>query len=117
MVSGRRTTQYAQIQKKLERLKSDARNCISWWLNELEFEVDHMYDARHIVRLDQCTCTYGRWQLNGIPCSHACAAIYMHKQKPEAYLDGYYMIDKYMQGYAAQVYGIRGPNTRPSDDP
>jgi hypothetical protein len=26
------------------------------------------------------------------------------------------MIDKYMQGYAARVYGMQGPNTWPSDD-
>ena len=41
-----------KIQKKLERSMSDARNCISCWQNELQFEVDHMYDARRIVRLD-----------------------------------------------------------------
>ena len=67
-----------KIQKKLEMSKSDAKNCISRWQNELEIEVDHMYDARRIVRLDQSICTCWRWQLNGIPCSHTCAAIYMY---------------------------------------
>jgi hypothetical protein len=106
-----------KIQKKLERSKSDARNCISRWQNELEFEVDHMYDACHIVRLDQHTCTCGRWQVNGIHCSHACTTIYMHKQKSEDYLDACYTIDKYMGGYAPRVFGVEGPNTWPVDDP
>ncbi|XP_059458345.1 uncharacterized protein LOC132187941 [Corylus avellana] len=115
-----RLTQYMicpKIQKKLERSKSDARNCISRWQNELEFEVDHIYDARRIVRLDRHECTCGRWQLNGIPCSHACTAIYMNKQKSEAYVNGYYKMDTYMQCYAARVYGMEGPMTLSSDDP
>ena len=118
--NGIRSTNYIicpKIQKKLERSKSDARNCISHWQNKLEFEVDHMYDARCIVRLDQRTCTCGRWQLNEIPCPHACTAIYMHKQKLEDYLDACYTIDKYMKGYAPRIFGVEGPNTWLADDP
>jgi hypothetical protein len=44
-----------------------------------------------------------------IPCTHVCAAIYMHKQTPEDLLDDCYKMDKYMQGYAERVYGIEGP--------
>ncbi|XP_059431442.1 uncharacterized protein LOC132164938 [Corylus avellana] len=43
--------------------------------------------------------------------------IYMHKQKSEEYLNGYYMMDKYMQGYAARVYSMESPNTWLADDP
>jgi hypothetical protein len=105
-----------KIHKKLERSKSEARNCLSRWQNKLEFEVDHMYVARCIVKLDQHTCTCGRWKLSRIPCPHACAAIYMHKQKPEDYLDSCYTIDKYMEGYAPRVFGMEGLNTWPADD-
>ncbi|XP_059450921.1 uncharacterized protein LOC132181698 [Corylus avellana] len=118
--NGIRSTHYTicpKIHKKLERSKSDARNCISRWQNELEFEIEHIYEPRHLVRLDHHTCTCGRWQVSGIPCSHACAAIYMHKQNPEDYLDDYYKMDKYIQGYAARVYGMEGPQTWPADDP
>jgi hypothetical protein len=76
-----------------------------------------MYDAQRIVRLDQHICIYGRWQLNGIPCAHACAAIYIYKHMPEAYLNGYYKMDKYMEGYVARVFGVEGPNTWPANDP
>ena len=76
-----------------------------------------MSNVWHIVRLDQHTCTCGRWQLNGIPCAHASTTIYMHKHKPKAYLDGYYKIEKYMEGYVARVFGVEGPNTWPTDDP
>jgi hypothetical protein len=71
--------------------------------------VDHIYDARRIVKLDEHTCTWRRWQINGIPCTYACAAIYMHKHKPEQYLDGYYMMAKYMLAYDPQIHAMPGP--------
>ena len=97
-----------KIQKKLERSKTDAMNCISRWQNELEFKVDHIYDARRIVKLDQYTCSCGRWQLNGIPCPYACAAIYMHKQKPKDYLDACYIIQKYMEDMHKEFLAWKG---------
>jgi hypothetical protein len=55
--------------------------------------------------------------LNRIPCPHAYAAIYMHKQKLEEYMDAYYKIEKYIEGYAPRIFGMEGPNTWPVDDP
>jgi len=51
----------SKIQKKLERSKDKAKNCICRWHNKLEFEVDHMFDASRIVNLAQGTCSCGRW--------------------------------------------------------
>ena len=76
-----------------------------------------MYDAQRIVWLDKKTCTCGRWQVSGILCLHACAAIYMHKQRLEECLDNCYKMEKYMQWYAGRVYGIESPHTWPADDP
>jgi hypothetical protein len=58
---------------------------------------------------EQGTFSCGRWQLNGIPCAHARAAIYKHKHKPKQYLDGYYMMEKYMHAYRPQVHAMPGP--------
>jgi hypothetical protein len=38
-------------------------------------------------------------------CSHACAAIYMHKETPEEYVDEYLKMGKCMLAYADRVYG------------
>jgi hypothetical protein len=103
-----------KIQKKLKRSKDDARNCICRWQNELEFKVDHIYDAHRVVNLVEATCTCGHWQLNGIPSAHACAAIFMRKHKPERYVDGYYMLDKYMQAYECQIRVMPGPDEWPN---
>jgi hypothetical protein len=75
-----------------------------------------MFDTCRIVNLEQCTCLCGRRQLNGIPCAYACAIIYKHKHKPEQYLDGYYMMEKYMQAYQPQVHVMPGPEEWPDVD-
>jgi hypothetical protein len=54
--------------------------------------------------------------LSGILCSHACAAIYMHKEMPEEYVDEYLKMEKYMLAYADRVYGMEGPQTWLADD-
>jgi hypothetical protein len=99
-----------KIHKKLERSKDDARNCICRWQNELEFEVDHMYDARRVVNLDSKTCTCGRWKLNGILCSHVCSAIYMNKHVPEMYLVDCYRMNKYIQAYEPRMQAMPDPD-------
>ncbi|GLT73388.1 hypothetical protein SLA2020_452510 [Shorea laevis] len=102
-----------KILKKLERSKDDNMNCLSRWKNELEFEVDHIYDARRVVDLGKRTCTCGRWQPNGIPCEHACCAIYLHKHKLEDYLDSCYSVSKYIKAYDSQIHAMPGPEEWP----
>ena len=41
----------------------------------------------------------------------------MHKLKPKDYLDACYTIDKYIEGYAPRVFGMKGLNTWPTNDP
>jgi hypothetical protein len=49
-----------KIMKKIERNKSDARNYICHWSNNLQFEVDSTHEARRVVNLEQHTCGCGR---------------------------------------------------------
>jgi hypothetical protein len=61
-----------KIQKKLERSKDLQRYYICRWQDGVVFEVDHYHDSRRVVNLSNMACSCGRWQLNGILCSHAC---------------------------------------------
>jgi len=104
-----------KIMKKLERNKSDARNYICHWSNKLQFEVDSTHEARRVVDLEQRTCGCGRWQLNGIPCPHAIAAIYLNHHKPEQYVSKWYLMDTFRQAYACGVNPMPGPDDWPAD--
>jgi len=101
---------FPKIMKKIKRNKSDARNYICHWSNKLQFEVDSTHEARKVVNLEQCTCGCGRWQLNGIPCPYAIAAIYLNHQKLEQYVSKCYLMDTFRQAYASGINPMPGPD-------
>ncbi|XP_059432442.1 uncharacterized protein LOC132165776 [Corylus avellana] len=98
-----------KIVKKLDRNKSDARNYISHWSNDLTFEVDHRNEARRVVNLKSRTCGCCRWQKNGIPCPHACCAIYQNRETPEKYVSDCYLMDTYKKSYAYSIEPMPNP--------
>ena len=79
------------------------------------FEVDHSHEPRRIVNLKQKSCGCGRWQLNGIPCLHACASIYANKEVPERYISEWYLVKTYLKSYAPDISPMPGPNDWPVD--
>lgn len=46
--------------------------------------------SQHVVHLDKRSCSCRRWDLCGIPCAHAIAAIYSKGWSPEDFVDEYY---------------------------
>ncbi|KAL6179646.1 hypothetical protein ACLB2K_046318 [Fragaria x ananassa] len=46
--------------------------------------------SQHSVQLDMRTCTCRRWNLSGIPCAHAIAAIYSKGWSPDNFVDACY---------------------------
>nr|KJB19062.1 hypothetical protein B456_003G083200 [Gossypium raimondii] len=48
------------------------------------------------------------WQLSGIPCPHACCAIWHLEQDPDDYLHRYYHKDKYFKAYEYALQPING---------
>ncbi|XP_059435186.1 uncharacterized protein LOC132168118 isoform X1 [Corylus avellana] len=119
-----------KIVKKLERSKADARNHIAPCRNKLEFEIDHSHDRiilfnfgtcycgrwhpRRIVNLSTRTCSCGSWQLNGIPCAHACCAIYANKELPEDYVHEWYQMETYIKAYSPEIHAMPGPQECPN---
>ncbi|KAB1207710.1 hypothetical protein CJ030_MR7G005498 [Morella rubra] len=111
------TTQWCpKILKKLETNKDLARNYICHWKSVGKFEVDHYFEARRVVDMTEKTCTCGRWQLNGIPCAHAVAAIYFDKQNPEDFIHRCYHMDTFREAYRFPIESMLGPDEWPKDD-
>ncbi|GMY19683.1 putative Mutator transposable element [Fagus crenata] len=88
-----------RIKAKLEKSKDAARDYIVRIGGVKTFEVDLMYGSRFVVDLGNKSCTCRRWDLSGIPCSHAVACIYMDSKSPEEYVDPIYTKEKFMAAY------------------
>jgi hypothetical protein len=77
------------------------------------FEVDHCHDSRRVVNLSNMTCSCGIWQLNGIPCPHACAAIYANRRTPKDFVHECYRMDTYKKAYAPSIHPMPRPEEWP----
>ena len=86
------------IQDKLEKLKIEARNCFCTLAGEKKYEVD-FYSTQHVVDLIGKTCSCRMWELSGVPCNHAIAAIFANREKPEAYVHAYFLKQTYLSMY------------------
>ncbi|CAL1379371.1 unnamed protein product [Linum trigynum] len=78
----------------------------------MEFQV-RSPRGEFVVDLLQRTCACGRWQLSGIPCSHAISCILHNKDKPENYVDSCYHMDTYMMSYAYPIHAHNDANQWP----
>ncbi|WVZ88391.1 hypothetical protein U9M48_034918 [Paspalum notatum var. saurae] len=67
---------------------------------------DHskLEDMRHSVDLDNRTCTCNKWQITGLPCTHALSFINsLRNRSVEDYVDDYYSVAKFKKVYEGVV--------------
>lgn len=72
-----------------------------------KFEVTHQSGRQFVVNLQDRTCSYRSYDLNGIPCPHACAAISKFHGNLEAYVDDCYKIEAYSKTYNHMIEPMR----------
>nr|GFC08554.1 elongation factor G, III-V domain-containing protein [Tanacetum cinerariifolium] len=75
--------------------------CCKWkikWNGADEFQV-YYGRTQHCVHIVDKTCSCGAWQLSGIPCCHATAAIRSTSKNPFDYLDQCYSKEKFIAAY------------------
>lgn len=68
-----------------------------------------------VVDLEALTYSYGKWQLCGIPCIHACAAIYKRRYRPDDYVSKWYRIVTYLKSYKYVIHAMLGSEDWPED--
>ncbi|KAL0380774.1 UNVERIFIED_CONTAM: hypothetical protein Sangu_0141700 [Sesamum angustifolium] len=56
-----------------------------------------------VIYLGSKSCSCRKWQLSGIPCKHACCAIYHQKQDPKDYVADCYSVDTYRRVYKPAI--------------
>ena len=61
----------------------------------------------YVVELNMRACSCRRWQLTGIPCSHAIACLNAYRIKPESVVSNCYTLKTYMAAYGGQIFPLR----------
>ena len=85
----------------------------NWSIGD-EWQVTHSYNQQQfIVNTAKRTCACGFWELVGIPCRHAVAALGYRMQNPEHFLDPCYSRRSYELCYEHAISAINGPEMWP----
>jgi hypothetical protein len=59
---------------------------------------------RHTIDLDSRTCSCKRWQITGLPCTHAlCFINAMRNRSVEDYVDDYYSVEMFKKAYESAI--------------
>ncbi|XP_019160632.1 PREDICTED: uncharacterized protein LOC109157166 [Ipomoea nil] len=79
------------------------------------FEVRGKWEDQQEVDLCKKSCSYGKWQLKGIPCKHVIRAIWMKNGKETVvdYVSLFYSTDSYLKTYAGSIKPMSGPEEWP----
>ncbi|CAH1412942.1 unnamed protein product [Lactuca virosa] len=98
--------------KILKKMNRFGKNMRFWGIIHSQ---GHVFEARrgcdsYRVDLDDMTCSCRLWDLAGIPCVHANAAINFIHQTPYAYINAYFSKDKFRQCYSTNIEPVNGSN-------
>ncbi|KAH9618123.1 hypothetical protein KSS87_003218, partial [Heliosperma pusillum] len=103
-----------RIKEKLYKAKIEARGWSAYWDGRFCFGVrDVATQVKFVVNLRYKTCTCRSWQLSGIPCNHAIAAIWKNVEHPEHYVAECYHKTGYLKAYQFTLEPLNGPNEWP----
>ena len=87
-----------RIVKKREQFKQLSLFYNTTWSYKDKYQVVGC-DGQFEVDKKECKCSCRRWQLSGVPCSHAISVLYYNKEKPETYLNACYKVSTFMETY------------------
>ncbi|XP_026384370.1 uncharacterized protein LOC113279950 [Papaver somniferum] len=83
--------------------------------------MERLYEVRsprtHSVDLLERTCTCHRWQVNGFPCAHSCAAIQSTREDIYSFVEPYFTTEWYNMTYQEIILPIPNYDKPQSYDP
>ena len=105
----RRLTPYAE--KMLGHEIEEARRLHVRVAGLVEFQVQSP-NYVDIVHLDRRTCTCRKWEVLGIPCSHAIASMRVRKYNPYDFCDNWYLTSVLQATYKEVIHATRDSKQR-----
>ncbi|GJY79500.1 mutator type transposase [Tanacetum coccineum] len=104
------------VTKVFKKIKvASAKYIVDWNGDEL-IQVKGPYGDQCVVNLQQRVCSCRKWEVSGLPCKHAVAAIHnmaengMNVGLPEVWVHPSYRLDTWKQQYSFKVNPISGRN-------
>ncbi|KAL0446319.1 UNVERIFIED_CONTAM: hypothetical protein Slati_1759800 [Sesamum latifolium] len=108
-----RASTVGEFKLRMEEMKQLNQDAFDWFndkppseWNTIRFHA--MMGSQFSVDLEMRTCTCRIWQLSGIPCKHACSAIFNQNLQPEDMVHPYYNVETYKQVYEPAILPISG---------
>ncbi|CAL9020732.1 unnamed protein product, partial [Prunus brigantina] len=102
-----------RIFKILEKTKKESAWCIPKLARESLYEVKNHDGSQIVVDLARHSCSCRRWDITGIPCKHACAAIGQLNGDHIAYVDACYKKEAFMRAYSPMVHPMKSEDLWP----
>lgn len=96
-----------KIKKKLDILVTESRNWRASWNGTTTYSVK-MGSRVVTVDLDARSCDCRVYDLTGIPCEHAIAAIHDRRHHPVDYVSDYYKKENYLASYNYSLEALKG---------
>ena len=92
-----------KIRKKIAKNAELANICYAMPAGKGIFQVE-VKDYQHIVDLEMKTCDCRRWELTGMPCSHAISCLRHEKMAAESVVDSCYSVVSFLTAYANNIW-------------
>jgi hypothetical protein len=100
--------------KRLDKEIEFSAHWVPTWSIDEQYQVNHVFNGQGFivdVGKRQCSCNF--WELVGIPCRHAVAALGYKQMNPENYVDNCYTRKTYALCYSFNVSPINGEDMWP----
>ncbi|XP_077222088.1 uncharacterized protein LOC143855924 [Tasmannia lanceolata] len=104
-----------KIQEKIEKVRMTACDYHVEWSSGDEYEV-HRFGKKFVVNLRERSCGCRNWDLTGIPCTHAAAAIFFKHDSVEEYVHPYYRRDAFQRSYGELIHPMPSMEQWPQSD-
>ncbi|KAK3440773.1 hypothetical protein EUGRSUZ_B01037 [Eucalyptus grandis] len=105
------------IQKILDLQKQFSASWIPSWNGEDEFELSGPYGDKRVVNIRHRSCSCRRWDISGISCCHAVAALIYMREDPEKWVHTSFSKETFMQTYSHVVHVVDSMDTWPAREP
>lgn len=109
-------------QRLLDKIKDEAANCKCIFNGNGKYQVTGDYYEQFVVDMIKGECTCRKWEVSGIPCKHAVAALWDQVgngeliRQPEDLVHPCYKMETWKRQYSCTIEPINGPEMWPKSD-